>query len=325
MPLSEFDLIQRYFFRSSSESANLALGIGDDCALLDPPAGQQLAITTDTLVEGVHFLPDTDAQSLGYKSLAVNLSDLAAMGAAPRWFTLALTLPKVDEDWLAAFSRGLFELADQFSVCLIGGDTTQGPLSISITAMGTVPQGDAINRSGARPGDGIYVSGCLGLAGLGLQRAQRDQDADSEALRAFLKPEPRVELGLALRGLATACIDLSDGLASDLRHILTASSVGATIDGDALPALQPSAADATVDPVELALTAGDDYELCFTLPAAVTVGQLAQLRTLGVPVTRIGTIESEPGLRLKQADGSVVPLKSRGYEHFRSRTDDNNQ
>lgn len=317
--MSEFNIIQEYFNRPERRYAVPAvLGIGDDCALLDVPAGQQLAVTNDTLVEAVHFLPGSEPEALGYKCLAVNLSDLAAMGARPLWFGLSLTLPACDSDWLASFSRGLFQLADQYDVQLIGGDTTRGPLSIGITAMGLLPQGQGIQRKGAAVGDSIYVSGHLGSAGLGLKMASGEWNKvdSSAALTRFLRPEPRVDLGLALLPFASACIDLSDGLSSDLNHILTASVVGATIHAAEIPMI-PDLQSMPQDVAErFALSAGDDYELCFTVPLDRESDCLAVLTELACPVKRIGQIESEPGLRLQRADGSVGGISPSGFDHF---------
>ena len=236
MPVSEFALIQRFFTQQPVKNPSTRLGIGDDCALLAVPEGFELAITTDTMVENVHFFAGTDPELLGHKLLAVNLSDLAAMGAKPVSVTLALTLPKVDETWLTAFAKGFLNLAERYSVDLIGGDTTSGPLTLTVQAMGLVPKGQALRRSAARPGDFIYMTGCLGDAGLGLKIKQGYNCADSDAaLTRFNRPEPQIGAGLALIGIANACIDISDGLAGDLGHILEQSRVGACLDWEALP------------------------------------------------------------------------------------------
>jgi thiamine-monophosphate kinase len=310
MPLSEFSLIRRYFTRQRVTNPSTRLGIGDDCALLSIPEGFELAVTTDTMVENVHFFAGADPKLLGHKLLAVNLSDLAAMGAKPVSVTLALTLPKVDETWLAAFAEGFLSLAERYSVDLIGGDTTSGPLTLTVQAMGLVTKGRALMRSTARPGDFIYMTGCLGDAGLGLKIYQGYDCADSEAaLTRFNRPEPQIEAGQVLIGIAHACIDLSDGLAGDLGHILEQSRVGACLDWDALPlskAVQSYIND-TGD-WSMPLTAGDDYELCFT----VSPEQAAQLP---VAATKIGIIESQPGLRLNKS-GHIQPLEVKGFEHF---------
>jgi thiamine-monophosphate kinase len=315
--LSEFDLIRTHFARLGQQRPDVLLGVGDDCALLRVPAGQDLAVSIDTLVAGVHFLRDCDPESLGHKALAVGLSDLAAMGAEPAWATLALTLPPglpgSQPGWLAGFCRGLGALARQYGVALVGGDTTSGPLSVSIQVHGLVPSGQAVRRSGAAPGDLVCVSGTLGDAGLALRQVLAGEPV-AEGLRLRLdRPEPRVALGLALRGVASAMIDCSDGLAADLGHILEASGVGAEIHLGSLP---QSKAVAAVGDWSLALTAGDDYELCFTLPPARRP-VLSRLATAGgVALAVIGQIEQEPGLRCRLPDGTELPLTRTGYDHF---------
>ena len=399
--MGEFDLIARYFKRPSQTIAPaligtpaVALGIGDDCALLQPRPGTQMAISSDMLVEGRHFFPDVDPATLGHKALAVNLSDLAACGAKPLAFTLALALPRVDEPWLAAFSRGLFALADAHGCTLMGGDTTQGPLNICITVFGEVPvvagKSQALLRSGARPGDDLYVSGTLGDARLALEAlrgtVQLPAAVLARARQRLEQPTPRVALGLALRGIATAAIDVSDGLLGDLGHILTASRCGASIDTTAARPLlatyaQPesnpaarhsqvglefiedfincdssdsviaSAARQSMNPglprcarndgaaasalgdcgsgvmnsatiyspqqkLAWVLAGGDDYELLFTAPASARAAVLAAARSSATPVTRIGRIESEPGLRLVDADGQAVNGAFASFDHF---------
>jgi len=311
--MDEFALIRRHFAGLSPARADVPLGIGDDCALLQPSPDRQLAVTSDTLISGRHFPQATAPADIGWKALAVNLSDLAAMGAEPRWFTLALSLPAADGDWLAGFAAGLRELAMASGIALVGGDTTRGPLSITITAMGEVPPGQALRRDGARPGDLVCVTGTLGDAALALKLL--DQPGLPPQLRRRLdRPEPRLKAGLALRGLATAALDLSDGLAGDLGHILAASGVGAEIDLRALPAsshfngLAPAA-----DRTELMLRGGDDYELCVCLPPEAL--EEAQQR-LDVPLTQIGRITGEPGLRSIDASGSAQPQDACGYRHF---------
>jgi thiamine-monophosphate kinase len=315
--LGEFDLIRRFFTRQEVRHPETVLGVGDDCALLRSPASAELAITVDTLVEGVHFLPEVDPESLGHKALAVNLSDLAAMGAAPKWATLALTLPKVDERWLEAFARGFFALAQRHGLELIGGDTTRGPLAITIQAMGLVPLDGALRRSGALPGDLIYVSGPLGSAGLGLKIRQGETAVeDAEAIARLERPEPRVQLGRLLRGLVHACIDISDGLAADLGHILEASRVGAFIDVERLPLTEGVRHYlAETGDWRLPLAAGDDYELCFTLPPVLREDLEQRLSAAGLHAVPIGRIEAEPGLRVLK-EGKDLPLTSAGYEHF---------
>jgi thiamine-monophosphate kinase len=297
--LSEFSLIDRYFARRAQRRHHAGLGIGDDCALLAPRAGQLLAISTDMLVEGRHFFADVDPATLGHKALAVNLSDLAAMGAEPRAFTLALALPDADvarERWLAAFSDGMFALAERFGCELIGGDTTAGPLNICITVFGEVPGDQALRRDAARPGDDVWVSGVLGDARLALGALRGEWRIDAVDLpaprRALDAPEPRVALGLALRWIAHAALDLSDGLAGDLAHILERSSVAARIDVDALPrsvALRKQPLDVQR---RCAIEGGDDYELCFTAPAARRDELHALATRIGVPLARIGTINA---------------------------------
>ncbi|TAK62003.1 thiamine-phosphate kinase [Methylobacter sp.] len=310
MPLSEFALIQRFFTRQRIKNPSTRLGIGDDCALVSIPDGFELAITTDTMVENVHFFAGADPELLGHKLLAVNLSDLAAMGAQPVSVTLALTLPNVNESWLTAFAKSFLSLAERYSVDLIGGDTTSGPLTLTVQAMGLVPKGRALMRSAAQPGDFIYMTGFLGDAGLGLKINQGYVCADPEAaLTRFNRPEPQIEAGQALIGIANACIDLSDGLAGDLGHILEQSRVGACLDWKSLPlsnAVQSYIND-TGD-WRMPLTAGDDYELCFTVSPE-------QADKLTVAATKIGIIESQPGLRLNKS-GHIQPLEVKGFEHF---------
>ncbi|WP_394752474.1 thiamine-phosphate kinase [Crenothrix sp.] len=310
MSLSEFGLIERFFCQQTLKNSTTQLGIGDDCALLNIPSGFELAITTDTMVENVHFFAGTDPEQLGHKLLAVNLSDLAAMGAKPISVTLALTLPKVNEDWLAAFAKGFLNLAQHYGVELIGGDTTSGPLTLTVQALGLVPQGKALKRSSAKVGDFIYVTGHLGDAGLGLKITQGYAcNHPDEALKHFNCPNPQIETGLVLIGVANACIDISDGLAADLGHILQKSQVGACLDWEALPlssAVQTYIID--TDDWLLPLNAGDDYELCFT----VSPEKAAQLSVL---CHKIGIIEAQSGLRLHKS-GTLSPLEMTGFEHF---------
>jgi thiamine-monophosphate kinase len=318
--LSEFDLIKQYFQRPRPGRA--ALGIGDDCALLAPTPGMQTAISSDMLVEGRHFFAGADARALGHKCLAVNLSDLAAMGARPVGFTLALALPQADPDWLSEFSAGLFALADAFDCELIGGDTTRGPLTICITIFGELLPGHALRRGAARPGDDIWVSGTLGDARLALA-ACRDElvlapDALAEAAPRLHAPTPRVELGVALADtlLAHAAIDISDGLVGDLGHILTASSVGASLDVDALPAGAVLATREQALRRRFTAAGGDDYELCFTAPASERGAILALAASVATCVTRVGAIEAQPGLRLVDAAGAPLALQLAGFDHF---------
>lgn len=318
MSLGEFDLIARYFKRPVRRSP---LGVGDDCALLAPAPGMQLAVSTDLLLEGRHFLSTVDPQRLGHKCLAVNLSDLAACGARPLAFTLGLALPQADAAWLAPFAQGLLALADAHGCELVGGDTTRGPLAISITIFGEVPAGQALLRSGARPGDEVWVSGALGDARLALEvfRGTRQVSQSAfEAARTRLElPEPRVALGLALRGVASAAIDVSDGLVGDLGHVLAASGVGATLRAERVAAL-PALADAMApqDRLDFALAGGDDYELAFTAPAAAHDAVLAAGRASGTALSCIGEIEAAPGLRLVDAAGRPMARAVAAFDHF---------
>lgn len=310
MAKAEFDLIRRYFACHQPLNSEVALGIGDDCALINLPTNQQLAITTDTMVEGVHFLPDVDPAALGHKLLAVNLSDLAAMGAKPFAVTLALSLPKIDHSWLEAFSLGFMQLAQSHAVDLVGGDTTSGSLSLTVQALGFVPSSQALLRSAAQPGDLIYLSGPVGDAGLGLKiRLNQYPLQESRALLALERPQPQVALGLALRGIARACIDISDGLIADLGHILVRSGVGARLDWDAIPlsAEVIRYIEATGD-WQMPLVAGDDYQLCFSVSPD-------QQHLLPEGCVKIGQIEADRGLRVFKS-GQIQTIQGTGYEHF---------
>ncbi len=322
MAHSEFDIIHRYFSHPSASARAPALGLGDDCALIDLPSSSRWAVTTDTLVEEVHFHPDTDPERLGHKVLAVSLSDLAAMGATPAYATLALTLPRVDEQWLAAFSDGFFRLADLFGVTLIGGDTTRGPRSITAMLIGELPAGRGLTRSGAKPGDLIFVSGTLGDAAGALAALAGAGGDPPLPLRLRLeRPEPRVGLGQALLDVASSAIDLSDGLAQDLGHVLGASGVGATVRVDRLPLSEALRAQVPYpEHLALALSGGEDYELCLTAPADRRVQVVQCGRRCGVPITEIGFISEQAGLRLLDCDGYPFPLSRSGYEHFSHET-----
>lgn len=327
--MGEFDLIARYFTRPVRHAA---LGVGDDCALLAPRAGMQLAISSDMLVEGRHFFADVDPVTLGHKALAVNLSDLAACGAKPLAFTLALALPRVDEPWLAGFSRGLLALADAHGCELIGGDTTQGPLNICITVFGEVPTGQALLRSGARAGDDIYVSGTLGDARLALEallgHIQLPDELLAQARQRLEQPTPRVALGMALRGIASSAMDVSDGLLGDFGHILKASGVGASIHTHETIKLiaacaYPASAEASFFqnlPESLlhqcTLAGGDDYELIFTAPPNRRDDVQAASAQAQTRVTRIGQVEAAPGLRLLDAQGQPVENRFASFDHF---------
>ena len=320
--MAEFDLIDLIRARCALAREDVRLGIGDDAALLAVPAGQALAVSTDTLVSGVHFPEDTTPYDIGWKSLAVNLSDLAAMGAVPAWATLALTLPRPDREWVSAFADGFAALAREHRLALVGGDTTQGPLTITVTIHGFVPENLALRRDGARAGDAVFVTGTLGDAAAGL-RLLRDL-GQHEGERAVLverlsRPTPRVAQGLLLRGWAHACIDVSDGLLADLGHICTASGVGAEIESDRLPA--SPVLRALFDAAEGAsfqLAGGDDYELCFCVPAELAVELSAILADSGCVATQIGRIVAEPGLRVRDAAGNEVRVGGGGWEHFRA-------
>lgn len=326
MAIAEFALIERYFKQGQKPGAHAAvLGIGDDAAIVDIPIGQQLCVAVDTLVAGVHFPEHTPAYDIAYKALAVNLSDMAAMGATPRWFTLALTLPTADERWIKNFSEGLFALAQTCSVELIGGDTTCGPLCISIQIMGLLPRGQALLRSGAQVGDDIYVSGTIGDAGLGLRLEQLTVAPAPSATLDFLltrlnRPTPRLQLGQALLTLAHAAIDVSDGLLVDLQHVLTSSQRGARVNLDAIPlsdayrALSP--AQDKHSQVINALEAGDDYELCFTAPPQNRTALAALSERLSLPLTRIGEVTQQAVLHCVDQEGKILAYQPRGFEHF---------
>ena len=328
--MGEFDLIRRYFTRAPTKTPppQVMLGVGDDCALLAPTPGMHLAASSDMLVEGRHFFAGTDPARLGHKALAVNLSDLAACGARPLCFTLALALPRADEAWLAAFSQGLLALADAHGCALVGGDTTQGPLNLCITVLGEVPPGQVLLRSGAQPGDDLFVSGTLGDARLALEALQGRTNLPPTLLQAarqrLEQPTPRVALGLALRGVASAAMDVSDGLLGDLGHILRASGVGACVDTSITMKL--IAASALPESVRVhfdvnflhqcTLAGGDDYELLFTAPAAARAAVAAASQASSTPVTRIGRIEAEPGMRLVDGQGQPVVHHYASFDHF---------
>ncbi|WP_342131193.1 thiamine-phosphate kinase [Hydrogenophaga sp. OTU3427] len=320
--MGEFELIRRFFDRAAPPAPGVALGIGDDCALLLPQPGQQLAVSTDMLVEGRHFLATVDPAALGHKALAVNLSDLAAMGAEPLGFTLALALPQADEAWLAGFAQGLFALSDAAGCPLVGGDTTRGPLNLCLTVMGQVPPGQALRRAAARAGDDIWVSGTLGDARLALEVFRGGATLDGAAfnrVRARMeRPTPRLALGLALRGVAHAAADISDGLAGDLGHILNASGVGATLWAEALLHTTSTDLRGQGDSLALAyaLTGGDDYELVFTAPVAQREAVAQAAARTGVAVTRVGQIEATPGLRVLDTQGRPMALQGRAFDHF---------
>ncbi len=318
---SEFDLIKRYFTRPTPGAV---LGVGDDCALLSPTPGMQLAVSSDMLLEGRHFSPQDSPAGIGHKSLAVNLSDLAAMGAMPRWATLAIALPGMDDVWLTAFARGFFRMADAHGIELVGGDTTRGALGIAITVLGEVPPGLALRRSGAQAGDDIWVSGQIGSAAMALAYRQgrlfMEQIDAAKVLPALYLPQPRVALGLALRGIAHSAIDISDGLLADLGHILAASGVGAELTFADVPVAAVTA-NYLHQPVarECVLAGGDDYELCFTAPASQRAAVAAAGQQAGVTVTRIGQVvpvSDAPDLVVFDADGQAMQIIKTGYDHF---------
>jgi thiamine-monophosphate kinase len=319
----EFDLIARHFTRATPGAV---LGVGDDCALLAPTPGMQLAVSSDMLLEGRHFSPQDSPAGIGHKSLAVNLSDLAAMGATPRWATLSIALPEADDAWLTAFARGFFRMADQHGIELVGGDTTRGALTISITVIGEVPPGQALRRDGAKAGDDVWVSGVIGSAALALAYRQgrlfMEQVDAARVLPALYLPTPRVALGIALRGVASSAIDISDGLLADLGHILERSQVGAARIGarlefaalPTLPVVQRYLHEAVAR--DCVLAGGDDYELCFTAPSGKRDAVAAAAEGADVTVTRIGRITAEPGLTVIDADGQLLPIEHTGYDHF---------
>ena len=320
--MNEFELIGR-FFRRAPRNADVRIGIGDDGAVVAPAAGMEYVISVDMLVEGRHFAPETNPVLLGHKTLAVNLSDLAAMGALPRFVLLAGALPTPDPEWLAGFMRGFDALAAQYDVELIGGDTTRGPRTLCVTAIGEVPAGTALTRSGATPGDTIFVSGALGDAALALAFAAGRTDVDEAALPALQRrldrPEPRIALGVALRGIASSAIDLSDGLTGDLGHIVAASRVGATIDLAAIPcsdALRANKGIERLTALGCLLAGGDDYELCFTAQPAMRERVDALALVLGIPLTAIGAITAESGLTIRDEHGRPLPSLPRAFDHF---------
>ena len=320
--MNEFEIIQQYFASHNGQvsRSDVVIGIGDDAAITEVAAGQQLVSTTDVLIAGVHFPEATDTADIGYKALAVNISDLAAMGADPAWFSLTLSMPNADPVWLEPFSRGLFAIADEFNMVLVGGDTVRGPLVIGVQAFGLVPNGEALLRSNAKVGDAIYVTGNVGDAAVATQSLQGkiklEPMEQQQVLTKLNRPRPRVAAGKVLRGVANSCIDLSDGLAADLNHILEASGVGATINIDSIPVSTVYKKHIEqLGGLARAMSFGDDYELCFTLPANIDGSSLTKL-DLQVAYARVGTIEAEPGLRINDSNGQEIKLNQRGYNHF---------
>lgn len=309
--MQEFDIIRRYFALHKHGRDDVVLGSGDDCALLKPPINQHLASTVDALVAGVHFSAAASPESIGHKAMAVSLSDLAAMGAEPAWVVATLHLPSIDADWLERFAAGVFALLDQHQVALVGGDLVQGPLAVTTQMTGFVPPGKALLRSGAQVGDAIAVSGTVGDAGLALLLTQSHRPVDAFLQDRLDKPTPRVDIGLALRDLATSAIDVSDGLVADLGHLLASDTLGAEIHLDALPLSEAFRRSLPKTQSEvMALSAGDDYELCCT----VSPVQVSAVKALGMTV--IGTVTSEPGIRCVDAQGQLINGLESGYQHF---------
>jgi len=323
MSTSEFQLIKRFFAQQNKQRDDVIIGIGDDCAILRPKSDELLAVSIDTSVAGVHFPNNTPAQSIGHKTLAVSLSDMAAMAAKPQWVTLAITLPNADETWVADYCQGFFDLANRYNVQLVGGDLTKGPLSITTQVHGSIPAKEILTRSAAKPGDLIYVTGIIGAAGLGLRIKQQTIDLPNnlkdqipDLLHKLQYPEPRIDIGLALRGIATAAIDISDGLAADLCHILKASEVGAELNLENLPVVKDiEPIKDQFDPWQHALTAGDDYELCITMPPT----QQNKINTIAkktqTPITQIGVITGSKSLQCRHK-GEPVAIGLKGFEHF---------
>ncbi|MDT8387040.1 MAG: thiamine-phosphate kinase [Thiogranum sp.] len=317
MTISEFDVIARFFTRSGRHRDDVLLGIGDDAALLQVAAGRALVVAMDTLVAGRHFPGTTNPEDIGFKSLAVNLSDLAAMGAAPAWATLSLTIPAVDERWLEAFASGFFELADRFGVELVGGDTTRGPLSVTVQAHGLIDPDKVLRRDRARPGQKLFVTGTLGDAALALHQLSHGEPADAELRRRLDRPEPRVAFGAVLAQLGrTAAIDVSDGLLADLGHLLDASGCGASIQLDRLPKSPALAGAPDALARDCQLAGGDDYELCFTLDADAVDRMRVAAAEQSLEITEIGCIEALPGIRCLHEDGSIHMPQNRGFDHF---------
>ena len=319
--MKEFELINRYFKGRGIARRDVNLGIGDDCALVTVPPNSQLAVTTDTLVAGVHFFDDISPRALGHRALAVNLSDLAAMGAEPTWISVALTLPNIDPQWIEEFTDGMHEIAEYFNVQIIGGDTTQGPLTITICAKGTIPEGKDLRRSGAKVGDWIYVTGPLGDAGLAIESRKQGLKVDPEHLKYVNKrfdyPTPRVAAGQVLRGLASSAIDVSDGLLADLGHILDMSQVSAVVNIETIPT--SDAMKSSLDfkqQLPFILSYGDDYELLFTVPDSNKGMLELKLRQYGVDAVCIGQVKSGDGDIELLHNGEVYNFKQHGFEHF---------
>ncbi len=319
----EFNLIEKYFVDQQAQRSDVVLAAGDDCALVSAPVGSLIAISTDTLVAGTHFLASANPRWVAHKALASNISDLAAMGATPAWVSFALTMPEIDEIWLAPFCEGFFALADQYGLQLIGGDTTKGPLSLTLTVQGLVPQGEALLRSGAQVGDGIYVTGLLGDSQAGLDvildKSNATKPFASELEKRHYLSTPRTQVGEALRGIASAAIDISDGIISDLGHILKRSGVGAQVEVEQLPLSQPLLEFVGSPPQaqQYALTSGEEYELCFTVPDSREDAMWQALQDIDCQITRIGTINDDDKLKLT-LDGQDLAWQLSGYDHFKT-------
>jgi len=319
MSSSEIELIRQYFSKTLINNSHVKCGIGDDAAVVDLPSGMELVLSIDTLIAGVHFTEETDPEDVGYKSLAVSLSDIAAMGAEPRWVMMSLTLPTADQAWIEKYTKGFFCLARDHSVELIGGDLSRGPLSITVQINGLIPKGSAIKRSGACPDDLIYISGTLGDAGLALKMTNGEltvsEGISNYVINRLNRPVPRVALGLSLRNIATSAIDISDGLITDLGHILDLSKAGAILNPELLPLSEAFNSIATEDAWQIALTSGDDYELCFTIPASKK-NMVGKLGLNDCPLTCVGYITPEPGMLWQKPDGKIFKPTGSGYQHF---------
>ena len=321
MALSEFDIIARYFTRQGAYRDDVVLGVGDDAALLKVPRDRQLVLAVDTLVAGRHFPEDAAAFDIGWKALAVNLSDFAAMGATPAWATLSLTMPTADKHWLQAFADGFYTLAEQYQVALVGGDTTRGPLSVSVQLQGYIKPGKVLRRDAAKPGQALFVSGTLGDAACALHQLQSGA-VDALVFGRLNRPEPRVALGQLLGGVAATAIDVSDGLLADLGHILEASRCGATLYPERLPASAALQNLPAGEVLEYQCNGGDDYELCFSVAPERRAQLDAMLHEQALSVAEIGVIDAQPGLRCKFADGRIITPAIHGFDHFLSDDDD---
>jgi thiamine-monophosphate kinase len=320
MPVNEFEIIEHFFKHAHPTSkGDLALGIGDDAAIINVPDDSELVLSMDTLVAGIHFLEKTSPEDIAFKSLAVNLSDIAAMGASPRWISLSLTMPDKDLDWIEKFSSSFNELAAEHSLVLIGGDLTKGPLSITVQIQGINPKGKSLRRSGANPGDAIYVTGKLGAAAYAFKNIEDSilyPAATEEENQRLHRPEARIKTGIALRDVATSCIDISDGLIADLGHILKASEVGAELELSNIPYSESLKKIDNELAIELALTGGDDYELCFTIPNGLPEAVLEEVESI-CPITKIGFINNKvASLVLNKKNEEVYDLKTKSYSHF---------